>query len=63
MNINLTKKEVVSKVDFFVNLENEKEIQAFKNILSMAESEIYTALRDNRYKVEKEIIEKLKKLL
>jgi hypothetical protein len=51
---------VVTKCDITINLENEKEILALKNICSMAEDYIFTYKRGQRYEEELQIIKILR---
>lgn len=61
MKIKCNKKAVVEKATIEISLENKKEVIAFKNILSLAESQLYLYKEYNV--AEFELINQLRKLL
>ena len=61
MKIKCNKKAVVEKVTIEISLENEKEVITFKNILSLAENQLY--LYKEYSATEFELINQLRKLL
>lgn len=60
MHCTTNKKETVTKATITIALDSEEEVQAFKNILSCGEYEVYRLSYNHDFKLEKQIIKKLK---
>lgn len=62
MNISFERKEIITKVSLQIELKD-AEIQAFKDILTMAQNEMFTRRTYYNFKLENSIVEDLQKIL
>lgn len=63
MEIKSEKKEIVKQLTFAVKLENEEEINAFRNLLVIVNADMYRRITEYKFKLERSILEKLQNLV
>lgn len=63
MEIKSEKKEIVKQLTFAVKLENEEEINAFRNLLVIVNADMYRRITEYKFKLERSILEKLQNLI
>lgn len=60
MHCTTNKKEIITKATVTIALDTQEEVQAFKNILSCGENEVYRLSHNHDFKLEKKILQQLK---